>query len=290
MYSSQDAEPNSLNIFNETKLEWQTRLNRKYQENFGTGLEFDNWGSKPAEKQSAKTILNSGWGKHAESVDHIQTKFIDELNTGEAFEFYTKIQKEDVHISSIIQSSSRTEFKYSDNREKIKAKLHKTYLPAAVFVPMYGRLMLYNQLDKLGERVIAMDTDSIKYITGSPDDYQIKGGDMPGDWEHELTKTVEYVSLGLKTYGQKMEDGTSFFKCKGLNIKYAHGNYLNFEIAKECLYDGKIVYFPEQTFKWTPTGYMETVKYTKLFSFQPDQLKGNYDPTNHKVYPFGYQK
>lgn len=59
----------------------------------------------------------------------------------------------------------------------------KTNIFCATFTTAYARLHLYDQLDKLGERVIYYDTDSIIYKDGAEN---LKLGDYLGELTNEL--------------------------------------------------------------------------------------------------------
>lgn len=59
----------------------------------------------------------------------------------------------------------------------------KTNVFLATFTTAYARLHLYEQLDKLGERVLYYDTDSIIFIDGE-DNPEL--GDHLGDLTNEL--------------------------------------------------------------------------------------------------------
>lgn len=290
LYNSQEAKPNSQNIFNETKEEWQTRVKQVYFEKFGLDIDFNNWGKRPARKMTGKIFINSGWGKHAESVDHPQTTILDETMTSDGYHFYSSLMDNTNVIKEITQMTpSKTIFKYAVSRSKVQPNLHKGYLPCSIFVPAYGRLMLWNELGKLKERVIMCDTDSVKYIA-EPDGYEIEKGDCLGDWEEEPTEMTEFVSLGPKTYGQKFADGSSTFKCKGLSLKRSHGEVMNFDVAKRILLENDRADVPQMTFDYKPGKGISTRKFIKTIKFKPEFLKGVYDPVTTKLYPFGYDR
>lgn len=288
LYNSQEAKPNAQNIFNETPQEWRIRQKQTHSERFGLDIDFEGWAKRPAAKLTSKVLINSAWGKHAESVDHPQTKILDESMSDEGFHFYSSLMEKNNIVKQITSmTTSRTLFKYEESRQQRRPNLHKGYLPCAVFVPMYGRLMLWNELGKLKERVIMCDTDSVKYIADD-DGYNITKGDCLGDWEEEPTTMVEFVSLGPKTYGQRFADGSSTFKCKGVSLKRAHGDIMNFQVAKKILLENETVNVPQMTFDYKLGHGISTRKFVKSLEFKPENLKGLYDRATTKLYPFGY--
>lgn len=280
LYSSRDAP---------TDIQEQQRFKNTYAK-YDIDIDFNNWGNRPAMKLCAKILLNSAWGKHAESPDHDKTLIISDIDDDAAHHFYTNHVQGKFIPSNITFLGQHSIIKYKESRTdaSLRPKLKTTYLPAAIFCPMYGRLMLFNHLDKLGERVLMCDTDSIKYITGSPQDYQIPTGDCIGDWETEDSTTC-FVSLGPKTYCQIYPDGKELMKLKGLSVKYAHEKLINFKIMKELLDDKeKIVSLPQMTFVYKPTVNMTTHYYLKDLQFQPEILKGNFKKENYQLYPLGF--
>jgi len=280
-----------LKMYNSQKapdVETQERFKRIYKDNFNIDIDFDNWDKRPAAKKTGKILINSGWGKHAETSNHDKIVILghNDLDQGKAF--YDDLYNKEKQLAQFIPAENETIFKYTERETSAKAQkhLHTTYLPCAVFVPMYGRLMLYNHLDKLGERVLMCDTDSIKYID-IPGEYQIEEGDCLGDWEDE-GPSVEFVALCPKSYGQRPLNGTPWFKTKGVNLRRAHEKIFNFEQAKKILLYGKSIAVPQMSFDYSFTRGIRTRHYDKLIKFDASILKGVYNPANNQLYPFGH--
>lgn len=280
-----------LKMYNSQKApdqETQDRFKQTYKEKFNIDINFDNWDKRPAAKKSGKILINSGWGKHAETSNHEKILILSHNDTNQGMNFYDALYNKEKLLAQYIPAEEETIFKYKEVLSSSKAQrhLHTTYLPCAVFVPMYGRLMLYNHLDKLGERVLMCDTDSIKYID-EPNGYNIKEGDCLGDWEDE-GPSEEFVALCPKSYGQKPLGQTPWFKCKGVNLRRAHEKIFNFEQAKNILLYNKKIAVPQMSFDYSFTKGIRTRHYDKLITFDPSILKGKYNPNNHQLYPFGH--
>jgi hypothetical protein len=96
---------------------------------------------------------------------------------------------------------------------------HNLYLPAGLFVPAYGRLMLYDALDILQERVLYHDTDSVIYIY-DPACENLPFDDIWGSWDEEKVSKngniTAFVGLGPKSYALKTKNGKDVIKLKGL--------------------------------------------------------------------------
>ena len=280
-----------LKMYNSQKApdqETQDRFKETYKTKFNIDIDFNDWDKRPAAKKTGKILINSGWGKHAETSNHEKILVLSHNDQTQGKQFYEDLYNKEKQLAQYIPAETETIFKYNERQTSSNAQkhLHTTYLPCAVFVPMYGRLMLYNHLDKLGERVLMCDTDSIKYID-IPNLYQIKEGDCLGDWEDE-GPSEEFVALCPKSYGQKPTGGIPWFKCKGVNLRRAHEKIFNFEQAKQLLLHGKKITVPQMSFDYSFTKGIRTRHYDKLIKFDPSILKGKYNPTNHQLYPFGH--
>lgn len=284
-----------------TDVDEQERMKEYYQRHFEMDLDFSDpskWGSRPAAKMAAKILCNSAWGKHAESVDHEQVKILNHKSwdgsTDQELLFQSFRDGMNDMTGFVNMDNDYMMVKYRANRCKNSPHLAKSYLPCAVFVPMYGRMMLYNVLDICGMRVVMCDTDSVKVIRPIEDPMKdqrlIEMGNYLGQWEDESSKDplVGFISLGTKTYGQMFKSGKTTFKCKGLNLKRAHQKLLNYQVAKE-IYNGKEVFIPQMVFSYQFSKGMEKKNFMKKVSFDQDQLKGLLDRRTNRLYPFGWE-
>ena len=119
---------------------------RFYGDQFNIDLDFDQCVKRPALKKSSKILINSPWGKHAESVDHTQTVVFDYEDYSRTHEFYNRIDKGQIMVKQFNPLiADKTLYKFEEKRNHkdrgVRPNLHKGYLPCAVFVPMYGQLM-----------------------------------------------------------------------------------------------------------------------------------------------------
>ena len=274
--------------------EERNRMRKRFREKFGIDLgDMDKWEKNAILKQIAKGPPTAAWGKHAETVDHGQTAIFGSEMSGENKNFYEDIVYNGTKIDQFISfENDTTLFKYTPSRKVVKPDLSRGYLPIAVFVTSYARLYLWEEMNKLGTRVLMHDTDSIIY-TDEGGDYDIEEGDCLGDWETEDFEKdnggiAEFVAIGPKSYGLKGGNGKEFFKCKGVSIKYCHSELINFEIAKSILMEKKIIKIPQMTFDYALGKGMYTRKYMKLVQFHKKDVKGDYNENDYRNYPYGY--
>jgi hypothetical protein len=150
---------------------------------------------------------------------------------------------------------------------------------------------MWNVLHQLGERVLMCDTDSVKYYsTCVPGEFQIKHDNTLGQWEDE-GELSQFVSIGLKSYCTRYGDGSGeTLKLKGCSLKRAHRNLMNFDVMKSILMDGENAKIPQLSFDYKFGQGITTREFLKTVPFDSSILKGDYDPTNYRVYPFGYDR
>lgn len=273
----------------------QQRLANAYEQEFGMGQKvknsFSRWKYDGALRTVFKTLLNSGWGKHCQRPNMDEHVILDQDGDWDAV--FDDIQ------TGIIRAT-RTEILpnghiniSTKNTSKTRLKTHQNYIPAGCYVPAYGRLTLFNQMDKLGDRVLYHDTDSIIYVY-DPEKYNIPTSDIWGEWDEEKIskKGIDaFVSLGPKSYGIKAGSET-IIKLKGLSVKHAHRNMVNFDVLKNLLLNHMAgnyptIQVPQMRFTYRQGLGMATQNFLKNLKFTPDALKGNL-MSNMKVFPFGY--
>ena len=106
----------------------------------------------------------------------------------------------------------------------------------AVFTTAYARLHLYGAVERLNERVLYMDTDSVVYKQ-KPNEWEPPLGDHLGEWTDEVkgAKITEFVICGPKNYGYVMLNETTgvtktSMKVKGLTLSTNAKALLNIDV------------------------------------------------------------
>lgn len=304
-----------VNSRSKPSAEEEADLIKRYGEKFGddfadaiaaTFKEPGVWGKNPAKKQTAKIMMNSVWGKHAERINQVKTEVFDKNTDKEDVEsiysFYQNVfDKNYEFMSMVYMGNDRSLVRYRENAGRVTQDLHKAYIPAACFVPAYGRLQLEEQLYKLGKRVLMNDTDSIVYHY-IPGEYNIPEGDLLGDWEVEDVDKqndglAEFVGIGPKTYAfRTFKNDVTVVKAKGISIKHAHGKIINFDTMKQLVVDQirdpqqqpkKKIKVPQMTMRYSANSEVNTYKFIKDLKLDVANLKGRL--VGPYLYPFGYE-
>ena len=90
-------------------------------------------------------------------------------------------------------------------------------------------MRLYNVLERLGEKVLYFDTDSVVYVVKDGEE-EPPVGDFLGDLTDELDgkHIVEFVSAGPKNYAYLLNDGHTQCKVKGFTLNHENAKKINF--------------------------------------------------------------
>lgn len=279
----------------------------EYEDKFEMGdmiaktLEPNIWGKNPARKAAAKTGLNAGWGKHAQRMILTEARYIDWKNStlrrsGDAL--FHDVQNGLVTLNDACQvGDERYLYQYKKDGLNVKHDFANCYLPAACFVPAYGRMQLWEQLKKLGDRVLMYDTDSVVYIY-DPDEYNVEQSKVWGGWEEEdisVAGITGFIGLGPKSYAMRCADESmNVVKLKGISQRHATGKMLNYESLKEMVLQNvasrekQVMNIPQTTFEYKMTKGIYTVKVLKKLSFDIQDQKGQVGK-NYFMYPKGYK-
>ena len=304
-------EPDDLEAFAQ---KYEEKFNQEFGDRFrdtrGT------WGFNPALRQVMKIAANCGWGKHAQRIIQVTSEILndeDDCVRIEEIVRNTAEQKYKIKNLETVGEGKRL-FEFLKQENTIKPDLHKIALDAAAFVPAYGRLQLWQQLDKLEKsnpgnvpRVVNMDTDSIYYKWYPGDVYNIPEGELLGDWTRDDDPSkggiMEFVGLGPKTYCYQHTDGSqSAPKTKGVRLGYSTQGIVNFDSFKAMAVQqlelveenygqskkrcAKPLGVPQTGFI-SKRGKMLTVRNLKKLGIDANEMKRDLNQ-NGFMYPFGY--
>ncbi|XP_069109808.1 uncharacterized protein [Argopecten irradians] len=206
-----------------------------YHRHEGILLKKDNIKKNKALRSLAKLLLNSFWGKFGQRLNMPQTSFFHDSETDKFFQCLSDPRKnvKDFHIISddIIQLT------WENGNDTVPENM-QTNVFIASFTTTYARLRLYTEcLEKLEDRVLYMDTDSVIYVQRR-DDQPLPLGDLLGELTSELDEDdyiEEFVSGGPKQYAYKTVKGKRECKIRGFSLNYTNKKLLNFDSLQELL-------------------------------------------------------
>jgi len=130
--------------------------------------------------------------------------------------------------------------------EKVPNLRHTNEVIGA-YVTAGARIHLYSYLDKLGEKALYCDTDSLLYVQSEEGPSLIQCGDKLGDMTNELGKGEyidEFVSGGPKNYAYKVcnrditQAAKTVCKVRGITLNYTAMRIVNFDVIREMILKG----------------------------------------------------
>lgn len=192
-------------------------------------------------RQLCKINLNCLWGKLSQGNNLKQTLIVTDTKTH--YELLTNPAVEVLSITPLNEEAELVQFRL---RDEAAQPGRTTSVVAAAYTTAQARLELYKYLNKLGERVMYYDTDSVIYSL-SPGEEAIECGSELGEMTDELAAygagsyAIEFVSAGPKVYGLKIAVGGDreniayILKVKGISLNSGNNDLLNFETLKQLV-------------------------------------------------------
>lgn len=284
--------------------ECQTQDDRdRYIENYfereGIQLDSDRITKNPGLRSLAKLMLNSFWGKFGQRENQQKTVII--RNTDDYFSLFSNPSIEVCHVT--LTSDDKTVLVNYQFREEAADVLPTVNVAIAAYTTTQARLKLYREFQKLGERVLYGDTDSILYVS-KPGMYEPSCGNFLGELTDELegdygvgSYIVKFISGGPKTYAFKVycpktNEYKSVCKFKGITLNYDNLQMINFDTLEELVLkhhgpsnDNACVKISFNNIARTETHDVITLRQTKTFKVTLGKRKivENFDSV-----PFGY--
>jgi hypothetical protein len=264
----------------------------KMKSEAGIHLDYNKIQKNEPLKNVSKIMLNSFSGKLGQRGDRSQKQYIYDPT-----KYFNLLFNQDKQIQNIfLMSDNCLEVTYKSISEAIVPAKSQA-LVHALFVTAYGRLMLHEQMMKLGDRCLYQDTDSCIYFAGQTD-YKIPFSDSIGGWSNEIydnENIIGFVSTGPKSYSCKILNNDTnnvryIVKCKGFSL---NGDCnINYNSMKKMVIDylnGARTTIDTERFaiKQTKGRLLKSITDKKIFSVV---MNKRYTDQYGKCYPFGYKE
>ncbi|GFW64855.1 DNA_pol_B_2 domain-containing protein [Trichonephila clavipes] len=228
---SKDLFRDYVKMFLKIKLETDEKWNFKTEEEYRRyvkeklDMELGKIEKNPGLRFIAKICLNSLWGKFGQRKNMQQTEYVMELG-----DFYRIVLNDAIKdLNMIFLNDDCVEMQYKMKDEYAKDNFN-TNVYVAAFTTSSARIRLYEIMDKLGDKVLYSDTNSIMYIDDGTN--TIETGCMLGEWTDELEKDQyiqHWISPASKDYVYRLNNGKVKGKVKGFKMSYESETKLNFE-------------------------------------------------------------
>ncbi len=193
----------------------KTSYIREYYEKEGIRLDPEKISHNPAQRSINKLLLNSLWGRFSMREDLAQTMLVKDpedftsivFGKTDTLKFFTFVS-DDV---ALVQCRPPK----GDVRQT-----HDINVFIGAFTMAHARLELYDLMDKLGDRVLYSDTDSVIFVSRDGD-WIPPLGDHLGELTDEIGDgdyITEFCSSGPKSYGYRTAKGKACMKAKGITL------------------------------------------------------------------------
>ena len=151
-----------------------------------------------------------------------QTKYVTEL--ADFCEILLDDKLDNLNIQFINDDMVQMTYNFKD---QFVDNSKNTNIYIACFTTSHFRLMLYDKLDYLLERVLYFDTDSIIYADDGTK--HIETGDMLGNLTDELSGNAitHFVSTSPKSYSFKCGNNEQKSAIKGFTLNHENSSLLN---------------------------------------------------------------
>lgn len=129
----------------------------------------------PGRRFLAKQMLNSMWGKFGQALNKLQVK--EFTDPEEFWKFLDSNQPDITYVSPLKADRVEVHHRMKEGCERDSPNLN---IFVACFTTCFACLHLYEVMDRLGERALYSDTDSVIFVTRACDEYIPPHRRLPG--------------------------------------------------------------------------------------------------------------
>ncbi|KAG1651988.1 putative DNA polymerase [Nymphon striatum] len=237
----------------------------------------------PGLRSVAKLSLNNIWGKLAQRNNMSQVLFCDKPS-----DFFMALTDPTKIVTDFkIITDVMVMLVYTNSSESVSTPIFSNVAIASL-TTSYARLHLYSVIEKLGDRVLYYDTDSVIYIEREGE-WSPETGSYLGELKDEIPgdSIIEYVSGGPKNYAYNTLKGHSVVKVRGITLNHDNAKLVNLSTMKDLIENQQThVEIPDTKFVRSKKDFsIRTVASSKKYQFT--YTKRVLMP-HFKTLPYGY--
>ena len=244
----------------------------EFREREGVCLDLDAVHKNPGKRFVYKLFLNSMWGRLGMNTDRTTYKLITDPS-----QWFDLVRDDSYIIKAVDFSHTNPNSIQVFYTNRLNEGSTETSVPHAAFVTAHARLKLYSELEKIGDRVLYFDTDSIIYVS-KPGTYEPKTGNFLGELTNELDNPNDYieefVSAGPKNYAYRTHMGKANCTVKGFRLSSCTASSINFESIRNLVLnerdetiEAEQLVFRREKHEW----HVRTEEQKKLYRFVYDK-------------------
>ncbi|XP_067226351.1 uncharacterized protein [Chanodichthys erythropterus] len=188
---------------------------QSYFEKEGIQLDPEHINHNPAQRSINKLLLNSLWGRFSMREGLPQTTLVNDP------ELFTRIVFGETETMTYFTFVSDDVALFQHRPKKgdvVETRDINVFVGA--FTTAHARLELYQLMEKLGDRLLYSDTDSVIFVSRDGD-WEPPLGDYLGELTNEIDDgdyITEFCSSGPKSYGYRTAKGKVCMKAKGITL------------------------------------------------------------------------
>ncbi|KAG5885995.1 hypothetical protein JTB14_025389 [Gonioctena quinquepunctata] len=245
--------------------------------------------------------LSSNWqGRHYKLLGKLGQRENQQKTSivTDTAEFFDILSRPFIEVTSIFPVNENTLIVNWSFKDEAYSTLPTVNVVLAAYTTAQARLKLYSYLEKIDQRVLYHDTDSVIYIS-QPEEYDVPLGSFLGEMTDELSEygegsyITDFVSGGPKLYAYRVystlkNETLDIIKVKGITLNYATHNQANFEKLRDMvLNDTPNEYITTKNILRNPDHTVVTKEVTKVFrtNFTKRKRVDDYDSV-----PYGFKK
>jgi hypothetical protein len=191
----------------------------------------------PGLRQIAKLMLNNLWGRFGMQENLSKNCFLSDFQKLSDMIDDPKLEIQGVRVVNekvvqVISKAADVEFLETPK---------DTNIFIAVTTTAWARIRLYNELRKVGRRIVYCDTDSLIYEKSDNEKENLPVGPYLGDLTNELDEDdviIDFVSSGPKSYAYRTKKGKVVVKMKGFTMNSTNAPAFSFENVMNVTLNG----------------------------------------------------
>ena len=268
--------------------EEKARYVHEYEQHEGIRLDPDRIERNEGLRSLAKLMANSHWGKASQRSINTQVTYVDDPLVYVKMMSDRTIEVHDIHYVN----DKHVALQWS-RLDDFDTGLPYTNVVLACYTTAAARLKLYELLERLQDRVLYMDTDSVIYLHRE-DAFNPTTSDYLGGLKDEVPDTTitEFVSPGPKNYALRTADGASMCKVRGFTLNYQTSKLINIDTMLTLVNshtptaEGVVVPDPN-SIRRNKDGALYTLPHHKRYTMVYD--KRYIEPDGISTKPFGWR-
>ncbi|KAL0147866.1 hypothetical protein M9458_056825 [Cirrhinus mrigala] len=199
---------------------------RDYFEREGIKLNLDKIELNPARRSIMKLILNSLWGRFCLREGLPTTEIVKDPEQFARHIFGT--EHEIRYFSFVSDAVAIVQWSYANGKA---APTRDVNVFLGAFTTAHARLELYDVMERLGDRLLYCDTDSLIY-TAKDGEYEPPLGPYLSDLTDEVgpgDHITLFLSAGPKSYGYVTAKGKVCMKVKGITLNAVNSEVITLD-------------------------------------------------------------